>query len=62
MGVPTEDIRLKSLGKNKGYAKIKKIEMLGIKEKLSWNQNADSLVIKKPRTIPNNIALVFKIK
>jgi alpha-L-fucosidase len=53
---------MKSLGKNKGNAKIKKIEVLGSKEKLSWKQYSDSLVIEKPKTVPNNIALVFKIQ
>jgi len=42
--------------------KIRKIEVLGSNEKLSWKQYADSLVIEKPKTIPNNFALVFKIK
>lgn len=61
MGVPTENISLKSLAKNIGTVKIKKIELLGSKEKISWKQGADSLVIIKPKFIPNNIAVVFKI-
>jgi alpha-L-fucosidase len=60
MGVPTDNVSLKSLGK-KDIAKIKDIEMLGSKEKLSWKLYAGSLVIEKPKTIPNNIAVVFKI-
>jgi len=62
LGVPTGNVSLKSLGKNKGNAKIKNIEVLGSKEKLSWKQYADSLVIVKPKIIPNNIAIVFKIR
>jgi Alpha-L-fucosidase len=62
MGVPAEDISLKSLVKNIGTKKIKKIEMLGSKEKLSWKLNPESLVIRKPNSIPNNIAVVFKIQ
>jgi len=62
LGVPMGNVSLKSLGKNKGNAKIKNIEVLGSKEKLSWKQYADSLVIIKPKIIPNNIAIVFKIK
>jgi alpha-L-fucosidase len=62
LGVPTGNVSLKSLGKNKGNAKIKNIEVLGSKEKLSWKQDADSLVIIQPKIIPNNIAIVFKIR
>jgi alpha-L-fucosidase len=61
MGKPTENILLKSLAKKEGTGKIKKIELLGSKEKISWKQEADSLVIIKPKSIPNNIAIVFKI-
>jgi alpha-L-fucosidase len=60
MGVPTENVSVKSLAK-KDIAKIKNIEMLGSKEKLSWKLDSGSLVIEKPKTIPNNIAVVFKI-
>jgi len=35
--------------------------MPGSKEKLSWNQYSDLLVIHKPVNNPNNIAVVFKI-
>lgn len=61
LGIPTEDISIKSLGKKANNSKIKKIEMLGSDERLKWKQNTDSLVIKKPKTIPNDIAVVFKI-
>jgi alpha-L-fucosidase len=61
LGVPSEDITIKSLGKNKGDFKIKAVRMLGSNEKLRWKQYPDSLVIQKPKTIPNNIAIVFKI-
>lgn len=61
MGTPTENILLKSLAKKGGTVTIKKIELLGSKEKISWRQEADSLVIIKPKSIPNNIAIVFKI-
>lgn len=62
MGIPTGNILLKSLAKKEGTGKIKKIELPGSKEKISWKQEADSLVIIKPKSIPNNIAIVFKIK
>jgi alpha-L-fucosidase len=60
MGVPTDNVSLKSLTE-KDITKIKNIEMLGSKEKLSWKLDSGSLVIEKPKTIPNNIAVVFKI-
>jgi alpha-L-fucosidase len=59
LGIPSEDIVIKSLGKLAGN--IKKIEILGSKEKLSWNQAKESLFIKKPNVFPNDISLVFKI-
>lgn len=62
LGVPSNNICLKSLGKKGNKSKIKNIEILGSKEKLSWKQYSDSLVIIKPKTIPNDIAIVFKIK
>ncbi|HEY4786037.1 MAG TPA: alpha-L-fucosidase [Bacteroidales bacterium] len=61
LGVPSEDVSIKSLGEASGASKIKKIEVLGSKEKLQWKQYSDSLVIEKPKIIPNDIAVVFKI-
>jgi alpha-L-fucosidase len=62
MDAPTTKVCIKSLGKSKNKEKIKSIKVLGSKEKLSWKQYPDSLVIEKPKTIPNNIAVVFKIQ
>ncbi|MDD3323139.1 MAG: alpha-L-fucosidase [Paludibacter sp.] len=61
-GAPESNICIKSLGKSKVDFKIKNIQMLGGTEKILWKQYADSLVIEKPKTIPNNIAVVFKIQ
>jgi alpha-L-fucosidase len=61
LGFPLEDISMNALGKNSGAGIIKKIEMLGSGEELSWQQNAEALVIKQPKVVPNNIAVVFKI-
>lgn len=61
MGVPTDDIHIKSFGSKNEKAKIRKIEALGSKEKLSWNQSSDVLTINKLKTSPNDIAVVFKI-
>lgn len=60
MGVPVDKISIKSL--RKGKAQIKRIEMLGSKEKLSWKQYSDKLVIEKPKSLSNDIAIVFKIQ
>ncbi len=62
LGVPSEDVRIKSLGKNNQAFKVKKISVLGSKEKLSWKQEAGALIIEKPKMIPNDIAIVFKIE
>jgi alpha-L-fucosidase len=61
MGIPGGNVFLKSLGKTKSNGIVKRIEVLGSREKISWKQNADSLVIQKPKQIPNDIAVVFKI-
>jgi len=62
LGSPSENISIKSLGKKTENAKIKKVEMLGSNEKVSWKQYPDTLVIQKPKTIPNDKAVVFKIQ
>ncbi|MBN2806595.1 MAG: alpha-L-fucosidase [Prolixibacteraceae bacterium] len=59
LDMPTEDIVIKSLGKSAG--KIKKIELLGSNEVLSWSQANESLAVKKPNVFPNDIALVLKV-
>ncbi len=61
LGVPADNVSLKFLGKKKENATIKSIKVLGSKEKLSWKQYPDSLVIQKPKIVPNNIAVVFKL-
>ncbi|MGS2765036.1 alpha-L-fucosidase [Sinomicrobium sp. M5D2P9] len=61
LGAPSGNISIKSLGENAKSMKIKKIEMLGSDEKLSWKQYPEALVIRKPKTAPNDIAVVFKI-
>jgi alpha-L-fucosidase len=63
LGVPTQDLEIKSLG---GAAKlldkpITKITLLGSQEKVQWAQTDRALTIKTPQTIPNDIAIVFKL-
>lgn len=60
-GVPSGKTIIKSLGKNKKNGTIKKISVLGSSEKVSWKQTDDSVIIEKPTTVPNDIAVVFKI-
>lgn len=60
MGTPAESISIKSLGK--GKAVVKRIEVLGSKEKVLWKQSSNGLVIEKLKSVPNNIAVVFKIQ
>lgn len=61
MGVPEESITIKNLGSSISPGKISKIELLGSKEKIKWTQNAECLTLEKPVTIPNKIAIVFKV-
>ena len=63
LGAPTEDIEIKSLGKNAKLADnlIASITLLGSTEKPDWTQNADALVIKKPVTSPSTAAIAYKI-
>jgi alpha-L-fucosidase len=61
MGVPDENIKIKNLGRSVFKNRISGIELLGSTEKIKWVQNSEWLEIEKPSSIPNNIALVFKI-
>lgn len=61
LGVPEDKIIIKSLGKNTNAGAVKKVELLGSSEKIVWKQTAEALIIEKPKNIPNEIALVFKM-
>lgn len=58
MGDPTENISVKNLN---NQVKIKKIELLGSKEKVKWSQTNEKLEIEKPSFVPNKIAVVYKV-
>jgi len=60
LGVPADKVQVKSLGK-KEHIGIKKIEVVGSTETIVWNQSDDALVIEKPKTVPNDISVVFRI-
>lgn len=62
LGTPSNDIILKSFGKNTGIKKIKTIKLLGSKEKIKWKQEENFLQIKNSQTTPNKIAVVYKIE
>lgn len=58
MGPPTEPIQIKNLNNQLGIAKI---EMLGSKEKVQWSQTPQHLQIAPPSSVPNPIAVVYKV-
>jgi hypothetical protein len=61
----TEDIHIKSLGlKTETGAKISSIKMLGSEEKITWTQDDNEAVIKKPSRLPdyNTVAFAVKLK
>ncbi len=59
MGIPDADIAVKRL--KRGEVGVKRIELLGSREKVNWTQNSDGLTINKPGAMPNSIALVYKV-
>jgi alpha-L-fucosidase len=63
LGTPSEDIIVKSLGKNSGFAaeKIASVQMLGSSEKIKWSVTENGLVIKKPSKLPAWQVIGFKI-
>jgi alpha-L-fucosidase len=63
LGWPTNGVSIKSLGQSAKLLdqKIRKIELLGSKEKIKWSQTADALDISQPKNKPSDIAIVFKI-
>ena len=63
MEAPTGNVLIKSLGKNAGIEtrQIASIQLLGSKEKISWQQKDDVLEITKPAQIPAWKTIVFKI-
>ena len=61
---PTTDIKITSLGKNSKLIDktITSIKMLGNKEKLVWNQQANALVINKFTKLPGWKVVTFEIR
>ena len=63
LGAPTKEVSITSMGKTAGLLKqsIEKIQLLGSKEKINWQQTDEALLIAQPKNEPNNFAVVFKI-
>jgi alpha-L-fucosidase len=63
MGAPPRVVRIQSLGTSAKLLdpEIDSIELLGSSEKLTWSQTAEALMIETPKSIPNEIAVAFKI-
>jgi alpha-L-fucosidase len=56
-------VSIASLGKSAKLLDrpVKKIQLLGSKEKLKWLQTAEALAIAQPDNVPSNLAILFKI-
>jgi alpha-L-fucosidase len=63
MGAPKTAVSIKSLSTAAGLLDlpVATVTLLGSDEKIAWSQTADALSIDAPRSIPNDIAIVFKI-
>ncbi len=63
LGVPKRDLQIKSLGLSAKLLDkpIRKVSLLGSREKVQWSQAVAALTVKLPETMPNDIAMVFKI-
>lgn len=61
---PAGDIKITSLGKDSKVCgkQVASVKMLGSKEKLKWNQNADALVISKPAKLPDWQVVSLKVE
>jgi alpha-L-fucosidase len=64
LGIPTEDIIIKSLGKNSKLTEklVSSVKMMGVDAKVKWSQENDRLVIKKPSRMPSWQVLGYKIE
>ncbi len=61
LGVPAVDNSIKSLGIQAGNGTIASVELVGSSEKVIWNQQAATLLIKPSKTYPSENAVVYKI-
>jgi alpha-L-fucosidase len=63
LGWPTNGVNIQSLGSSAKLLgqSIKKIRLLGSREKIKWSLAGAALDIEQPKNKPNDIAIVFKI-
>ena len=63
LGKPENGVNIKSLGTSAKLLdqRIRKVTLLGSREKIQWQQTASALEIKQPETAASDIANVFKI-
>ncbi len=61
---PTADISIASLGQNSklNSKKVASVKILGSDEKLSWKQEGEALVIKKPAKLPEWQVVTLKVE
>ncbi len=61
---PTNGIQITSLGKNSKLCgkTVSSVKMLGCKEKLSWKQEGDALVINQPSKLPDWQVVALKVE
>jgi len=64
MSKPSGDIKISSLGKNSKLndKTIASVKILGSKEKLTWKQEGDALVINKPAQMPEWQVVTLKVE
>ena len=64
MGQPAADVRITSLGKSSNLISkpVASVKMLGGKDKLTWKQEGDALVISKPSKLPDWQVVTFKVE
>lgn len=63
LGVPTKELRIKSLGKSSQFAEkpVAAVTLLGSNEKLNWKQEDDALSIQPAASWPSESAVTFVI-
>jgi alpha-L-fucosidase len=62
LGLPSENIIIKSLAANSVNKPVSSVELVGSNEKISWSQQKDGLNIKPSKTYPSENAVVYRIK
>jgi len=61
LGLPKSRTSVKALGSRSANGTIETIELVGAREKLTWVQNADALIIEPSKNYPSDFAVVYKI-